>query len=53
VGLAHHLRREHWKAVPVAAEKGMPMFTRIGLPQLALIVVILIVFMIYTQRHRF
>jgi len=29
------------------------MFTRIGLPQLGLIVLILIVFLIYTQRHRF
>jgi hypothetical protein len=29
------------------------MFTRIGLPQLGLIVVILVVFIIYTQRHRF
>ena len=31
----------------------MPMFTSIGLPQFALIVVILIVFIAYTQRHRF
>jgi hypothetical protein len=29
------------------------MFTRIGLPQLGLIVVILVVLIIYTQRHRF
>jgi hypothetical protein len=31
----------------------MPMFTSIGLPQFALIVVILIAFIAYTQRHRF
>ena len=29
------------------------MFTRIGLPQLGLIIVILVAFIIYTQRHRF
>lgn len=29
------------------------MFTSIGLPQFGLIVVILVVFIIYTQRHRF
>ena len=29
------------------------MFTRIGLPQLGLMVLILIVFLINTQRHRF
>ena len=29
------------------------MFTSIGLPQFGLIVVILIVFIAYTQRHRF
>ena len=29
------------------------MFTRVGLPQFGLIVVILIVVIIYTQRHRF
>jgi hypothetical protein len=29
------------------------MFTTLGLPQFALIVVVLIVFIIYTQRHRF
>jgi hypothetical protein len=29
------------------------MFTRIGLPQFGLIVVLLIVFIVYTQRHRF
>jgi hypothetical protein len=28
-------------------------FTSVGLPQFALIVVVLIVFIIYTQRHRF
>jgi hypothetical protein len=37
----------------LVVEKECPMFTRIGLPQLGLIVVILIVFLIYTQRHRF
>jgi hypothetical protein len=31
----------------------MPMFTRIGLPQFGVIVLVLIVFIIYTQRHRF
>jgi hypothetical protein len=31
----------------------MPMFTRVGLPQFGLIVIILIVVIIYTQRHRF
>jgi hypothetical protein len=31
----------------------MPMFTSIGLPQFALVVVILIAFIAYTQRHRF
>jgi hypothetical protein len=31
----------------------MPMFTSIGLPQFALIVVILIAFIAYAQRHRF
>jgi hypothetical protein len=29
------------------------MFTHLGLPQFALIVVVLVVFIIYTQRHRF
>jgi hypothetical protein len=29
------------------------MVTSVGLPQFALIVVVLIVFIIYTQRHRF
>ena len=29
------------------------MFTSIGVPQFAVIVVVLIVFIIYTQRHRF
>jgi hypothetical protein len=29
------------------------MFTSIGLPQFSVIVLILIVFIIYTQRHRF
>lgn len=29
------------------------MFTTVGLPQFAVIVAVLIVFIIYTQRHRF
>ena len=29
------------------------MFTSIGLPQFGLIVIVLVVFIIYTQRHRF
>jgi hypothetical protein len=29
------------------------MFTSIGLPQFGLIVVVLIVFILFTQRHRF
>ena len=29
------------------------MFTSIGLPQFGLIVVILVVFILFTQRHRF
>jgi hypothetical protein len=29
------------------------MFTHIGLPQFGLIVLVLIVFIVYTQRHRF
>jgi hypothetical protein len=29
------------------------MFTRVGLPQFGLIVVILVIVIIYTQRHRF
>ena len=29
------------------------MFTSIGLPQFGLVVVVLVIFMIYTQRHRF
>jgi hypothetical protein len=29
------------------------MFTQVGLPQFGLIVVVLIVLIIYTQRHRF
>jgi hypothetical protein len=29
------------------------MFTSIGLPQLGVIVVVLVVFIIHTQRHRF
>jgi hypothetical protein len=29
------------------------MFTRVGLPQFGLIVIVLIVVIIYTQRHRF
>jgi hypothetical protein len=31
----------------------VPMFTRIGLPQFAVIVVVLVIFIVYTQRHRF
>jgi hypothetical protein len=31
----------------------MPMFTSVGLPQFGLIVVVLVIFIIYTQRHRF
>jgi hypothetical protein len=29
------------------------MFTSVGLPQFGLIVLVLVVFIIYTQRHRF
>jgi len=29
------------------------MFTSIGLPQFSVIVIILVIFIIYTQRHRF
>jgi len=29
------------------------MFTRVGLPQFAVIVVILVIALIYSQRHRF
>jgi hypothetical protein len=29
------------------------MFTSIGLPQFGLIVLVLIIFIVYTQRHRF
>jgi hypothetical protein len=29
------------------------MFARVGLPQFAIIVVVLIIGLIYTQRHRF
>lgn len=29
------------------------MFTNIGLPQFGLIVLILVIFIIFTQRHRF
>ena len=29
------------------------MFTRIGLPQLGAIVIVLVVFILYSQRHRF
>jgi hypothetical protein len=29
------------------------MFTRIGLPQFLVIVVILVIVLVYTQRHRF
>jgi hypothetical protein len=29
------------------------MFTSVGLPQFALIVIVLVVFMLVTQRHRF
>ena len=29
------------------------MFTTVGLPQFGLIVLVLVVFIIYTQRHRF
>ena len=29
------------------------MFTTVGLPQFGLIVLVLVVFLIYTQRHRF
>ena len=31
----------------------MPMFTSIGVPQFAVIIVVLVIFIIYTQRHRF
>jgi hypothetical protein len=33
-------------------ERG-PMFTQIGLPQFLIIVVILVIGIVYTQRHRF
>jgi len=29
------------------------MFTRVGLPQFSVIVIILVIVIIYTQRHRF
>jgi|HubBroStandDraft_3_1064219.scaffolds.fasta_scaffold2147897_2 hypothetical protein len=29
------------------------MFTRIGLPQFLVIVVVLVIVLVYTQRHRF
>lgn len=29
------------------------MFTSVGLPQFGLIVLVLVIFIIYTQRHRF
>jgi hypothetical protein len=29
------------------------MFTNIGLPQFGLIVLVLVIFIVYTQRHRF
>ena len=29
------------------------MFSQIGLPQFALVVIVLVIFIIYTQRHRF
>ncbi len=29
------------------------MFTSVGLPQFGLIVVVLVIFIVYTQRHRF
>jgi hypothetical protein len=29
------------------------MFTHVGLPQFGIVVLILIIFIIYTQRHRF
>jgi hypothetical protein len=33
--------------------RGVPMFTRVGLPQFSVIVVVLILFILFTQRHRF
>jgi hypothetical protein len=29
------------------------MFTNVGVPQFAVIVVVLVLFIVYTQRHRF
>jgi hypothetical protein len=29
------------------------MFTHIGLPQFSIIVIVLVAFIVYTQRHRF
>jgi len=53
-----HLADSPRRRVAVDSETGtdfpeMPMFTSIGLPQFTLIVVILIAFIAYTQRHRF
>jgi hypothetical protein len=38
---------------PGSCAEEVPMFTQVGLPQFGLIVLILIVIIIYTQRHRF
>jgi hypothetical protein len=38
---------------PTRRSREISMFTSIGLPQFAVIVVVLIIFIIYTQRHRF
>jgi hypothetical protein len=53
-----HLAESPRRRVAVDSETGtdfreMPMFTSIGLPQFGLIVVLLIAFIAYTQRHRF
>jgi hypothetical protein len=51
VAMGRATSRDHDPSAP--SPRHTPMFTSIGLPQFGLIVLVLIIFIIYTQRHRF
>ena len=58
VGIRQPVVREERKRPGVDSDRSLfaeehPMFTHVGLPQFGLIVVLLIIIIGYTQRHRF
>jgi hypothetical protein len=46
-------RRASWKRLEAGEPGGVPMFASLGMPQFVVIVVVLFIFILYTQRHRF